>query len=250
MSEDISALVRRVDEDRWLASRFAPEPARARLMALYALHYEIAHAAEAARQPGLGAIRLQWWRDELETISQGYLPSSHPALAAIMQTSPGGAFAWSLQGLVDAHMADLEQAPFAAFEDMERYIDATAGHLMRAAVKACGVSLAAEAEHAFLRDAARAWGLTGLMRAASHWQMRGRTLLPNGARLEDMQARTRAAYEAARPAARLMKAEAFPAFGYVALVPGYLRALALGRIETPLLGRKALLIGASASGRI
>lgn len=250
MSEDLSALVRRVDEDRWLASRFAAEPVRARLMALYALNYEIAHAAEAAREPGLGAIRLQWWRDELETISRGYHPSSHPALAAIMQTSPGSAFAWSLQGLVDAHLADLERAPFAAFSDMQRYVDATAGLVMRAAVDACGVSLTGAAQHAFVRDAARAWGFTGLMRASGHWQMRGRTLLPNGARLEDLKARVLAAYEAAKLAARLMKAEAFPAFGYVALVPGYLRAMAQGRIDTPLLGRKALLIGASATGRV
>ncbi len=61
MSEDISALVRRVDEDRWLASRFAPESARARLMALYALHYEIAHAASAPQAVAAGAAFLLFW---------------------------------------------------------------------------------------------------------------------------------------------------------------------------------------------
>lgn len=250
MSEDLSALVRRVDEDRWLASRFAPEAVRARLTALYAFNHEIASVGEAAREPGLGAIRLQWWRDELEMISQGYLPRSHPALAAIYQTQRDSAFAWRLQGLVDARAPDLEAAPFAAWEDMERYVDATAGHLMRLAVEACDVSLGDDAQREFVCDAARAWGFTGLLRASSHWHMRGRTLLPNGARQEDLHARAQAAYDAAKPAARLMKAEAFPAFGYVALVPGYLRALAQGRIETPLMGRKALLIGASATGRI
>lgn len=250
MPTALDSLIRRVDEDRWLASRFAPEAARARLVALYALNYEIAHVGEVAREPGLGAIRLQWWRDELETISQGYIPSAHPALAAIVQTSTGSAFAWSLQALVDAHAADLEPAPFAAWEDMERYVDGTAGFLMRLAAEACGVSLADDQQRAFVRDAARAWGFTGLLRASGHWHMRGRVLLPRGAKLEDLQARAQGAYDAAKPNARLLKAEAFAAFGYVALVPGYLRALAQGRLDTALLGRKALLIGASATGRI
>lgn len=249
MPTALDSLVRRVDEDRWLASQFAPEAARARLIALYALNYEIASVGEAAREPGLGAIRLQWWRDELEAISQGDLPSSHPALAAIYQTSPGSAFPRSLQALVDARAADLEPAPFAAWADMERYVDVTAGLLMRLAIEACGVSLD-EPQSTFVRDAARAWGFTGLLRASGHWHMRGRTLTPRGAKLEDLHTRARAAYEAAKPAARLLPAKAFPAFGYVALTPGYLRALTQGRIETPLFGRKALLIGASATGRI
>lgn len=239
-----------MDEDRWLASRFAPERARARLLALYALNYEIAHAAEAAREPGLGAIRLQWWRDGLEAISQGYMPPSHPALEAIFQTAPDSAFAWRLQGLADAREADLAQAPFAAWEDMERYIDTTSGALMLLAVEACGADAAGEGARAFVREAARAWGYAGLARASGHWQARGRTLLPPGARLEDVQARARAAYDAAKANAAAMAPAAFPAFGYVALTPGYLRALAQGRIDTPLLGRKALLIGASATGRI
>ncbi|HRP11998.1 MAG TPA: squalene/phytoene synthase family protein, partial [Terricaulis sp.] len=151
---------------------------------------------------------------------------------------------------VDARQADLEPAPFATWEDMERYVDKTAGALMRLAVEACGAEASSAAHCAFVRDAARAWGFTGLARASGHWHLRGRTLLPPGARLEDLLARARASYDAARPLARAFPAAAFPAFGYVALVPGYLRALAQGRIDTPLLGRKALLIGASASGRI
>jgi phytoene synthase len=245
---DLPALIRRVDEDRWLASRFAPEAVRARLVALYAFNYELAHAAEAAREPGLGAIRLKWWRDGLEEIAQGVIPRFHPALNAICATTPDSAFPRRLQALADARAADLEPAPFAAWEDMERYIDATTGLLVRLAVDACGVH--ADAEGAFLRDAARAWGFTGLLRAAGHWRLRGRTLLPPGARVEDLRARARAAYAAAKPAARFMKADAFPAFGYVALAPGYLRALENGRIDTPLMGRKALLIVASATGRI
>ncbi len=243
---DLSDLVRRVDEDRWLASRFAPEDARARLLALYAVNYEIAHAAEAAREPGLGLIRLKWWRDGLEEIAQGGAPRGHPALVALHAAAPGAAHA--LQGLVDARAADLEAAPFARWADLETYIDATAGPLIACAIEACGV--AAAAHGAFVREAGRTWGFAGLLRAAGHWQLRGRTLLPKGTRLEELQTRACAAYAAAKPLARALPAPAFPAFGYVALTPGYLRALERGRAERPLLVRQARLIWASATGAI
>ncbi|MBC8107455.1 MAG: squalene/phytoene synthase family protein, partial [Anaerolineae bacterium] len=64
-SNDLGTLVRRVDEDRWLASRFAPAPVRERLIALYAVNYEIARLSETVREAPLGDIRLEWWRSAL-----------------------------------------------------------------------------------------------------------------------------------------------------------------------------------------
>ena len=66
--ESLDALVRRVDEDRWLAARFAPRLVRERLTALYALNHEIARAAEGASNPTLGEMRLLWWRDAIAEI--------------------------------------------------------------------------------------------------------------------------------------------------------------------------------------
>jgi hypothetical protein len=39
--DDLDTLVRRVEEDRWLAARFAPPLVRERLIAIYAVNYEI-----------------------------------------------------------------------------------------------------------------------------------------------------------------------------------------------------------------
>lgn len=244
----LSALIRRVDEDRWLASRFAPAAGRAKLMALYALNHEIAHAAEAAREPGLGAIRLQWWREALGEIAAGAPARAHPALTALQAHAPS--MAAPLRALVDAREADLDAAPFPDWAALERYVDATAGLLMAQGVAACGGSVASDAQRAFVRDAGRAWGFTGLMRAAAHWQLRGRTLLPGGARMEELRVRAKAAHAAAQKGVRALRADAFPAFGYVALVPGYLRALGAGRIDTPLLARQVTLVWASATGRV
>jgi 15-cis-phytoene synthase len=244
----LDALVRRVDEDRWLASRFAAPPERARLVVLYAINHEIAHAAEAAREPGLGAIRLQWWRDGLGEIAAGSPVRAHPALTALKAIAPR--FAAKLEPLADARLADLEAAPFAAWNELEHYVDRTGGLLLELALEACGVAAETAPQHAFARLAGRAWGFTGLMRAAGHWRLRGRTLLPPGAHMEDLRLRAADAYAAARSRAGVFGAQAFPAFGYVALAKGYQRALAAGRSDRPLLARQARLVWASARGRL
>ena len=47
--DDLDALIRRVDPDRWLASRYvADAEARADLLALYAFNYELSRASASA----------------------------------------------------------------------------------------------------------------------------------------------------------------------------------------------------------
>lgn len=247
---ELDTLVRRADEDRWLASRFTSELIRQRLIALYAVNHELARIAESVREPGLGEIRLQWWRDAFESILQGYLPGTHPVIDAFNQTMPYTWFAQAMQSIADARSRDLDPTPFADWAEVDRYIDATAGTLMRAAMDLCGSAIANGEQGAVIAAAARAWGYTGLLRSIPHWRARNASPLPVGATEADMRARAEAAYSEAKAGVRMFKAEAFAAYGYVALVPGYLRALSRGASETPLLGRKVLLIGASATGRI
>ncbi|HRE45776.1 MAG TPA: squalene/phytoene synthase family protein, partial [Terricaulis sp.] len=86
--EERVSLLRRADEDRWMASRFAAAPVRAALEAAYAVNHEIASVAELVREPGLGAIRLQWWREGLEAIAAGASPPREPALQALSIAAP------------------------------------------------------------------------------------------------------------------------------------------------------------------
>ena len=44
-----------------------PPPARPFLFALYAFNHEVARVAETVREPMLGAIRLEWWRETVES---------------------------------------------------------------------------------------------------------------------------------------------------------------------------------------
>ncbi|MFT3726487.1 MAG: squalene/phytoene synthase family protein [Terricaulis sp.] len=247
MSPDpaLDADVRRFDEDRWLASRFAPEDARRRLVALCALNHEIARTAETVRQAAIGDIRLQWWRDAVAEVLAGKTPRVHPVVQTFAAANVETPFAHEvLDALIAARGADLEAAPFATWEALDTYVDAIAGGIMRLALTACGLG------DGISQHAARAWGYTGLMRAGAHWQARGRSFLPPDGDPHEMLARARAAYAAARSVLHALPAAGFGAVGYVALVPGYLRALERGETERPLILRQVKLVAASATGRV
>jgi len=238
---ELDQQVRRADEDRWLASRFAPAGVRARLIAIYAINNEIARTSEVAREPGVGIIRLAWWRDALADVHAGKGAPEHPLLkeyAAIAAGLPGERWA----ALTQARAKDFEQAPFANWAEAERFVDDTAGAVLTLAVAACARGAdEAKAAAPFVRVAAWAWGYLGLVRALPAWSARGRTLLPEA----EMRERARAAHAEARKLGRAMPAHLFPAFGYIALVTEYLRCA-----EPALFRRQLSLVWAAATGRL
>lgn len=61
--------VRLHDRDRFLAALFAPVARREDLFALYAFNLEVARTREMVREPMMGRIRLQWWRETIEQIA-------------------------------------------------------------------------------------------------------------------------------------------------------------------------------------
>lgn len=81
----IDARVKRVDEDRWLSSRYAPEIERKQLIALYAFTYELARVRTVVTEPGLGAIRFQWWRDAFDEVAKNLAPRQHDVVRAVAE---------------------------------------------------------------------------------------------------------------------------------------------------------------------
>jgi len=108
--EDLDALVRRVDGDRWLASRFVADPqARADLIALYAFDHELARAGRVTSTPLLAEIRLTWWREMLDEAYAGGPVRRHPtaqalALAIGRRNLPRA----PLEALIDGRIAELD----------------------------------------------------------------------------------------------------------------------------------------------
>src|SRR5215469_12593939 len=80
----VAALVRQHDHDRFQTALFAPAARREALFALYAFNYEIARVRESVREPALGEIRLEWWRQAVDAAYLGK-PPRHPVAEAVAE---------------------------------------------------------------------------------------------------------------------------------------------------------------------
>jgi len=273
------AFLRRVDEDRWLAARFATRDVRPKLTAVYALNYEIARTAWAVKNETLGDIRLAFWREAIEEIHAGKAPRAHPALEGYAAAKPNDAMLEAWRTLIAARESDLQATPFANWPELQSYVEAAAGGVFRIAIELC----IAGAERpkqlgVFTAKAGQAWGYAGLVRALPYWSKRGATFFPTSLRdhlkLEtatlfagetnhEVRAaamavidRARHAYREAKDLASVLPGAAFPAIGYLALTPRYLRAVSMPQADPnaaqrlPLLVRQATLVAASAMGRV
>ncbi|MGA1343964.1 MAG: squalene/phytoene synthase family protein [Hyphomonas sp.] len=88
--EEIDKRVRRVDEDRWISSRFAPPAQRRALTALYALNYELVRVQAVVSEETLGLIRFQWWREAIGEIEAGQPARGHDVCLAIAEEAAEG----------------------------------------------------------------------------------------------------------------------------------------------------------------
>src|SRR5476649_2085969 len=158
LANRLAASVRAADPDRYFSALFAPAPQRPFLFALYAFNAEISRIAETVREPMLGAIKLEWWRETAEGASKGN-PRNHDVargLAALF-AERGVALA-DVEALIAARAFDSSPDTFADFAALEAYVDATSGAVMRLAAAILG------GDPAVVKQAGLAYGFTGLVR--------------------------------------------------------------------------------------
>jgi len=116
--DDLDDLVRRVDPDRWLSSRFiADAVARADVLALYAYDHELARAPRVASNPLMGEIRLTWWREVIDEVFEGRPVRAHPTAQALADVVlrrglPRG----PLEAMIDARYRELDPTPMSENE--------------------------------------------------------------------------------------------------------------------------------------
>jgi phytoene synthase len=274
----LEEMVRKHDEDRWLATRFAPKALRQQLIALYAFNVEVAAVSEKVSEPRLGEIRLQWWRDTVDTIFHDGPTPDHPAMRALSELRAQAALPLEIFDIMlTARVSDLSRTPFETWADVDNYIDATDGGVMRVAAMLCEPTVKISPQRgAALQAAARAWGYVNLLRRGmAMWTAQQRTFLPRALRatigltadsleIDDagLAVAAHATLDRANGAQKNLERfrtalgkELFPAVGYAALTPLYMREASqeeLGRIRKPvsLLQRQLKLVGAAAVGHI
>lgn len=171
---DCIEMVRAADPDRYLSALFAPAPLRPHLFALYAFNHELARVAENVREPMLGAIRLEWWRETLEQAKAGR-PRNHVVAQALAQTFAATALPLDLcENLIAARGFDSSPDVFPDFAALENYAAATSGTLMQMALRILSV----ENQDALAREAGIAYALAGLLRAFPFHAHRHKLYLP------------------------------------------------------------------------
>jgi phytoene synthase len=162
------------DRDRYVADLFVPTEFRPHLFALHAFNAEIAKVRDVVSDPMLGEIRLQWWRDAIQTGAGG----GHPIATALNATIakyrlPKDAF----QRLIDARMFDLYNDPMPGLNDLEGYAGETSSALIQLAA-----IILAEGHDPGTAEAAGhagvAYAITGLMRVLPIHARRGQLYLP------------------------------------------------------------------------
>ena len=234
-----ASAVRQADPDRYFSALFAPEARRPFLFALYAFNNELARIAASVREPMMGEIRLQWWRETLEGARAG-TPRAHDVARALAGTFAQLDLPANLLGaMIDARALDLLEGTFADREKRDAYLDATSANLMRLSARILG---AGDRLDALAHEAGLAYGLAGLLRSRAAGATR--------AILSEREVQG-AASDAAQHLARARKMEkpgaALPAFLPATLVPLYLRNPAK---DVTIHRRQIALLGAAMRGRI
>ena len=151
---DLDDTVRRVDPDRWLASRFIGDAtARADVVVLYAYEYELDRAGRVTSNALLAEIRLTWWREVLDEIFSGGPVRRHPVAHALRETVLRRALGReALEEMIDSRIDGAE--------DAGRWATGTAGSLALLAARI----MDREADAQAVVAAGRAWGLHILKR--------------------------------------------------------------------------------------
>jgi 15-cis-phytoene synthase len=121
MDDDLDALLRQTDPDRWLSSRFIGDAeARADVVALYAFDGEVARATKAASNPLMAEMRLTWWREVLEEMFEGRPVRRHPAAQALaMAVTRRELPRPPLETMIDARYRELDAAPMSENEALD-----------------------------------------------------------------------------------------------------------------------------------
>ena len=228
-AEDLDGLVRRVDPDRWLASRFIADPAaRADVVALYAFDHELARARRVASEPLLAEIRLTWWEEAVgEAFGAGPV-RHHPTAEVLAEVIRRRALPRAPFEAMMAAYLEAAEAPELDGVRAGRWAKGAQGSLAVLAARMLDPVAPAEAA----APAGCAWGLALLLRAGRVGREAAAPALVN-------------ALAEARRAASSLGVAAFPA-----ALPARLARFDLEGRQPGQLAKRLSLVWASATGRI
>ncbi len=210
--DDLEAVIRRADPDRWLSTRFIGEPElRSDVVAIYAYDQELSRAGRLTSNALMAEIRLTWWREALDEIYGGGAVRFHPVAGALTESIRHHDLPRApLEAMIDGRIRALDAPTLTVNEAVRWSVDVAGSASMTAGlILDSGVSVSTTAAAGAL------WGLFALARAG---------LVERLAATDYIAARMPAV---SRAAARL-SAKAFPAVAHATFARDLRRAKPLG----------------------
>ena len=159
----------------YYAFLFLPPPRRAAITAFYAFCREVDDVVDEVQDPGVAAIKLQWWRGEVVAAFDGR--PSHPVMQALMPLAAGFEIRVDhLLAVIEGCEMDLRQSRFLDYPGLQRYCHLVAGVVGEVASGIFGRSQAATIEYA--HRLGQALQMTNIIRDVGDDARRGRIYLP------------------------------------------------------------------------
>lgn len=163
--------------DRAVAALLSPKPERDALLALAAFSAELVRIApQTRREPQMGEIRLQWWRDALENPSAP--ATGHPVADAMKAGMLR--HGWStadVVGIIDSHAHDGIADAYADDTELVATLTLGEGTLFRLAATTLGMAPGPDLER-LAGDAGVAYGLARRLMALPELVALGHVPLP------------------------------------------------------------------------
>lgn len=173
----------------YYALRFSPPAQRDALLAVHAVHAEITAIPDEVSDPGVGEVKLNWWREELARMAQS--TPRHPATQALVAAAGTPVLDPEPYGeLVDGVAMDLAYGGYPSFRELTVYCHRTGGALARVLTRVAGTESPGSAH--FAHDLGMAHTLRRRLLRVRRDARAGRVYIPEdelahaGVRREDL----------------------------------------------------------------
>lgn len=212
LHDSVSDTARTYEPDRYLSALYAPEPARARLIALAGFQAEITRIPLTVREPLLVDIRLQWWRDALDAVRAG-AATGHPVADALAKPVQSGVLPQGLLiGMIDAVGDQPSLSTWPDPQELRAHCAKLHGAAFALAARALGATHTGGLEAA-VRPAGLAYGFARLLAQPN---------LVVASQRDAVAVRCLAAYTEAVAAVMRLDSALLPGFLPLAVVPAYM----------------------------
>lgn len=167
------------DRDRYLTILAAPDRLRPALAVLAAFNLELAKVSDTVSEQMLGLIRLQWWRDALTEIAEDKTVRRHAVSTPLAEIVRSYHLPIDLlEAMIAARESDIDPTVAMSLDEVEAYLDATAGNLIRLSLQISDVDAGDKTASDMARYAGQTYGLVGLIRATLFHAQYRRVSLP------------------------------------------------------------------------